>query len=237
MAFFTLDIVNRRYPVIGLATGLPCACLSVLACPSTGGVMVIASNSIIYVDQSGRKVVLPVNGWVPRISDIALPTNLTPEEQARTLELEGSRSIFVDDKTAFIILKDGTIYPVELVTAGRVVSKLALGSPLAKTTIPSVLRRINNDYLLVGSTSGDSALLRTSWVEEEIDDDDVDMDANTSAAAPEQQDVEMDDDDDGQSLYVCLSIFVKFNAISSLKISMALRSLRLARRRRRARRR
>ena len=47
----------------------------------------------------------------------------------------------------------------------------------------------------------------------------------------------MDDDDDGQSLYVCLSIFVKFNAISSLKISMALRSLRLARRRRRARRR
>ncbi|KAL1736023.1 CPSF A subunit region-domain-containing protein [Schizophyllum commune] len=195
MAFFTLDIVNRRYPVIGQATGLPCDCLSVLACPSTGGVMVIASNSIIYVDQSGRKVVLPVNGWVPRISDIALPTNLTPEEQARTLELEGSRSIFVDDKTAFVILKDGTIYPVELVTAGRVVSKLALGSPLAKTTIPSVLRRINNDYLLVGSTSGESALLRTSWVEEEIDDD-VDMDANTSAAAPEQQDVEMDDDDD-----------------------------------------
>ena len=114
MAFFTLDIVNRRYPVIGQATGLPCDCLSVLACPSTGGVMVVASNSIIYVDQSGRKVVLPVNGWVPRISDIALPTNLTPEEQARTLELEGSRSIFVDDKTAFIILKDGTTVRVRI---------------------------------------------------------------------------------------------------------------------------
>lgn len=154
----------------------------------------MSSNAIIFVDQTSRKVALAVNGWASRMSDLSfLPPD--PKDATRNLELEGSRSVFVDDKTIFIILRDGTIYPVEIGYEGKTVSKLTLAQPLAQTTIPTVVTTLSNDHIFIGSTVGPSILLKAAHVEEEVNEELAD----TSLAAVVQPNEDMDlyDDDDG----------------------------------------
>lgn len=195
MIIFTLDIVTQNYPIITSVEGLPHDSLSLVACStSLGGVVITTSNSVIYVDQSSRRVVLPVNGWPARISDLPL-LPIAPENQTRNLELEGSRASFVDDKTLFIILRDGTVYPVDIVIDGKTVSKLVMSTALAQTTIPAVIRKISDEHLFVGSTVGPSVLLKAIHVEEEIDED-HEMDAPT-AVVNLNNDMDIDSDDDG----------------------------------------
>lgn len=195
LVIFTLDIVTQNYPIITSVEGLPHECLALLPCgTSLGGVVIITSNAIIYTDQSSKRVVLPVNGWVSRISDIPLPS-LTPEEQLRNICLEGSRAVFVDDRNLFVILKDGTVYPLEIVVDGKTVSKLTMSPPLAQTSIPSVLRKLDDDHFLVGSSVGPSVLLKAAHIEEEVAED-HDMEAAPATVVYDADDMEFDDDDD-----------------------------------------
>ncbi|KAF5380083.1 hypothetical protein D9615_006209 [Tricholomella constricta] len=194
LMIFTLDIVTQNYPIITSVEGLPHDCFSLMACSaSLGGVIMLTSNSMIYVDQASRRVVLPLNGWPGRISDLPLPP-IPPEHQTRNIELEGSRASFVDDKTIFIILKDGSVYPVDIVIDGKTVSKLTIGAALAQTTVPTVVRRISESHLFVGSTVGPSVLLKAAHVEEEVEED-QEMDGPT-AMVQMDNDMDLDDDDD-----------------------------------------
>lgn len=151
----------------------------------------MTSNSMIYVDQSSRKVILPVNGWPSRVSD--MPLTMHTEDQTCNLELEGCRSVFVDDRTVFVVLRDGTVYPVEIVVDGKTVSKFSMGPALAQTTIPAVVKRINRDHLFVGSTVGPSVLLKTAYVEEEIAEN-HEMEP-APAAVVDVYNMDLDDDD------------------------------------------
>jgi cleavage and polyadenylation specificity factor subunit 1 len=119
-------------------------------------------------------------------------------DESRKLILEGSRSVFVDEKTFFVILKDGAVYPVEIVVDGKTVSKLTMSPPLAQSSIPSLAMNIGNDHIFVGSTVGPSVLLKAAHVEEDMDKDE---DEEHSAPAAVVQDDAMDfDDDDGQCM-------------------------------------
>ncbi|KAJ7757023.1 CPSF A subunit region-domain-containing protein [Mycena metata] len=166
--------------------GLPYDCTSMLACSaSLGGVVILTTNSIIYVDRSSRRVALPLNGWAARITEMSMPP-LAPEDQSRNIALEGSRAVFADEKTIFVILKDGTLHPVEIV--------LVMAPPLAQTTIPEVARKLDNELIFVGSSVGPSVLFRAARVEEEIElDDDADMHAVVQVDEP--MDVYDDDED------------------------------------------
>lgn len=193
LIIFTLDLVTQNYPIITSVEGLPHDCLSLLPCStSLGGVVIIASNSMIYVDKSSRRMALPVNGWPGRISDLPL-LPISPADQHRNLLLEGSRAVFVDDKTLFMILKDGTVYPVEIVIDGKTVSKLTMAPALARTTIPSVVKRLEDGHIFVGSIVGPSVLMKTAHVEEEIEDNQ--MDTSPAAVVPADDEMDMDDDD------------------------------------------
>ncbi|KAI0052046.1 hypothetical protein FA95DRAFT_1593031 [Auriscalpium vulgare] len=189
---FTLDLVSRNYPVITKVDGLPYDCISLLSCPSAlGGVVVLSSNSIIHVDQASRRVALPVNGWPPRVSD--MPT--LPADPSRDLQLEGSRMAFVDDRTLFVILQDGTVYPVEFTVDGKLVSKLSMGAALAQTTIPAVVKQTADEHLFVGSTVGPSVLMRTASVEEAVTDEEHDAKA-PSAVVDAAVAMVIDEDED-----------------------------------------
>ena len=194
---FTLDLITNNYPVITAVDGLPYDCFSLTPCSTTtGGVVILASNSILFVDQSGRRIILPVNGWPPRTSDLPMP-QLTPQEQARDLRLEGSRVSFVDERTLFLFTPDGTVYPVELVQDGRNVSRLTMSAALARTTIPAVVKKMGDDHLFVGSIAGPSVLLRTARVEEEIVDEDVEMAEGPAAVVDTSNAMDVIDDDEG----------------------------------------
>ncbi|KAJ7130141.1 CPSF A subunit region-domain-containing protein [Mycena epipterygia] len=194
LSIFTLDVVSQHYPVITSVSGLPHDCMSVIPCStSLGGVVILTSNSIIYLDRSSRRVALPLNGWSARITDMSMPP-LAPEDQTRNLALEGSRAVFADDRTIFVILKDGTVYPVELVSDGKVVSKLVMAPPLAQTTIPQVARKLNHELIFIGSSVGPSVLFKAARVEEEIEPD-QDADMHAVAQVDEPMNVYEDDED------------------------------------------
>ena len=101
---------------------------------------------------------------------------------------------FVDDRTLFVILKDGTVYPVEIVVDGKTVSRLTMAAALAQTTIPSVVERISEEHIFIGSTVGASILFKTARVEEDVES------GAESAFAPAAvvdmgQSMDIDDDD------------------------------------------
>ena len=210
---FTLDFITNNYPVITAVDGLPYDCFALTPCSTaTGGVVILASNAVLFVDQSGRRVALPANGWPPRVSDLAMPTPASaPDATARDLQLEGARFAFVDERTFFLFLRDGTVHPVELVQDGKTVSRLAMGAALARTTVPAVVKRVSDDHLFVGSIVGPSVLLKTARVEEEVKDEDVEM-AGPAAVVDTAKDVDMLDDDEGErfgSARTALSHLVK----------------------------
>lgn len=196
---FTLDLITRKFPIITAVDGLPHDTISIYPCdPSLGGVIIVTANSLIYVDQASRKTLLPVNGWAQRVSDMQ-PQTLRDDELERNLCLEGSVVGFVDERTFFIVLHDGTVYPVDIIMEGRIVSRLAMGSALAHTTIPSVISVINVDsrrYLFVGSTVGPSVLLKSTKVQEEIPQD-LETETVTAAVAETSMNIELDDDEGG----------------------------------------
>lgn len=175
--------------------GLPYDCISLLPCAaSLGGIVILTSNALIHVDQAARRVALPVNGWAARVSDMPM----LPLENNLELTLEGSCLVFSDEKTFFVILKDGMIHPVEILSDGRTVSKLILSPALAQTTIPSTAVQLDNGLLFVGSTVGPSVLLKTYRTEEELPSG---GEEHTTPAAV--VDTHMDiDDDDGEGDYL-----------------------------------
>ena len=180
---------------------LPHDSMYLLPCPtSLGGIVIVTSNAIIYVDQSSRRIVLPVNGWTSRISDVVT----LPADLAHQVVLEGSRSIFVDEKTFFIVLKDGTVYPVDILVDGKTISKLTMSPPLAQTSIPSIVRKIGNDHIFVGSTVGPSVLLKAARVEEEVQGDELTK--IPTAVVQEDDAMGYDDDDEGVKMIYGMSV-------------------------------
>ncbi|KIM69381.1 hypothetical protein SCLCIDRAFT_1207782 [Scleroderma citrinum Foug A] len=187
---FTLDLLNHTYPVITAVEGLPYDCISLLPCAaSLGGVVIMTSNALIHVDQAARRVALPVNGWAARVSDMPM----LPLENDLELTLEGGHLVFADEKTFFVIRKDGMIHPVEILSDGRTVSKLTISPALAQTTIPSTAIQLGGGFLFVGSTVGPSVLLKTHRVEEELP---CGGEEPATPAAVVDTHMDIDDDDD-----------------------------------------
>jgi len=171
---------------------LPYDCFSVIPCSTfPGGVIVISTNAIIHVGQSSRKVVLPVNGWFARVSDVQT-ASLTSDEAARDLQLEGSHASFVDDTNFMVILADGVVIPVEIVAEGKTVSALKMGAPQAQTTLPSTVAKGPGGYVFIGSTSGPSVLVKGDRLEEEVPEEVGDQPVGVVNSA-----ATMDVDDDG----------------------------------------
>ena len=204
---------RRHYPVLTFIANLPHDSMYLLPCSTSLGVVVIVtSNALIYVDQSSRRVVLPVIGWTSRISDI--PT--LPSDPNRKLILEGSRSVFVDEKTFFLVLKDGTVYPVEITLDGKIVSNMTMSPPLAQTSVPSIVKNIGDDHIFIGSTVGPSVLLKAARVEEEVEENEL-MDFPTAVI---QEDTTMDYDDEDEGLHLLL---LATQLLIALKTYMILR--------------
>lgn len=200
VVIFTLDITAQHYPILTFVENLPHDSMYLLPCPiSLGGVVVVTSNAIIYVDQSSRRIVLPVNGWTSRVSDIpTLSVDVTQK-----VVFEGSRALFVDEKTFFLVLNDGTVYPVDILVDGKTVSKLTMSPPLAQTSIPSVVRNIGADHIFIGSTVGPSVLLKAARVEEEVHGNENEQ--VPTAVVQEDDAMEYDDEDEGlQFINDCL---------------------------------
>jgi cleavage and polyadenylation specificity factor subunit 1 len=191
-----LEFGARRYPITASVDNLPYDSLSLLACAkSLGGVIVLTCNSIIHVSQNSKVTGVQMSGWATRVSD--LPLDPPAPDRPLDIALEGSQITFVDEKTLFVILKDGTVYPVEIILDGRAVSKLVVGASLAETAMPSTVINVAEHLVFVGSTMGPSALLKASRVDEPVSAEQKSS-SQLAAVVDMNLDAEFDVDDDGQ---------------------------------------
>ncbi|KAF8520929.1 CPSF A subunit region-domain-containing protein [Hysterangium stoloniferum] len=186
----TLDLNTRTYPIIAQVHSLPYDCMALLPCPTSyGGVIVSTPNSIFHVDQTGRTIVTPSNGWAPRVTDLRITDDA--DSGTRNVALEGSCMVFVEERKLFVFAADGTVYPVELVVEGRAVTNIVISLPLVQLAIPTSVLDVGKDHLFLGSTVGPSLLLKVVKVLEEV------KDASQSAdTIGDSLDLDMDLDDD-----------------------------------------
>ncbi|KAJ3894218.1 CPSF A subunit region-domain-containing protein [Lentinula edodes] len=202
--------ISSTFTVITNIPNLPYDAYALVPCISgVAGLVILTSNSIVYVDQATKKLMLPVNGWATRVSDIAA-VNVTDVAQTRDLALEGSRAAFISETTLLLILARGDAYTVTLAMDGKAVSGLSISDkPMVKTTIPSLAMSVTPSsphagrdvdahtipFIFVGSTQGPSVLLKTNMVESEEDDTDREVDNGNDVRAPAGEDDDMYDDD------------------------------------------
>ncbi|KAF9078133.1 CPSF A subunit region-domain-containing protein [Rhodocollybia butyracea] len=193
---------EATFSVITSINNLPYDAFAVVPCPAAvGGLIVLTPNAIIYLEAT-KKLVLPVNGWVARVSDVTL-LPLVPIDL--DLQLEGSRATFIADTTLLLILVNGDMYSVNLVVDGKAVSGMSISPKLlARTTIPSLVMAVSiteqeKSMVFVASTQGPSTLLRTSMVEESDangkSDEKMDESNTATVEVGEGVDAEMYDDD------------------------------------------
>ena len=156
----------------------------------------MTSNAVIHDDQVMRRVALLVNGRQSCVGD--MPTLSTPVSM-RDLRLEGARMAFVEERTLFVVLLDGTIVPFEFVVDGKVVSRLIIGTALAQMAPPSVVRKVHGEHLFIGSMVGPSVLLRTTSIEEPVTDGDDVVTSGLAAVVDSGSAMDLDDDDGATS--------------------------------------
>jgi len=102
---------------------------------------------------------------------------------------------FVEERTLFVVLVDGTIVPFEFVVDGKMVSRLVMGKALAQTAPPAVVRKVHGEHLFVGSMVGPSVLLRAASVEEPVTDADDMATSGPAAVVDAGNSMDLDDDD------------------------------------------
>ncbi|GJJ10703.1 hypothetical protein Clacol_004930 [Clathrus columnatus] len=187
----TLDLNTRMYPIIFQVHNLPYDCLAVYSCPASyGGVLIVAANSILHVEHTGKVAAVPVNGWAVRITDVKMIED--ENTLTRDITLEGSKLLFIDDHNIFLFTIQGLVYPIEITVEGRTVTNILISPSVAQLTIPSIVVDIGSDHIFVGSIAGPSSLLKTLRISEELKDG---VGSKVIASA-ETADADMDVDDD-----------------------------------------
>jgi len=148
----------------------------------------MSANGILHVDQIGRIVAVPTNGWTSRVTDVKLTEN--PDAATRNICLESSHLSFVAEKNVFVFTPDGYVYPIEIIVEGRAVVDIVISQPPVRITIPTVVTDVGNDHLFVGSTVGPSMLLKT--VKTTVKKEDT---TASTTVGPDPADADMDLDD------------------------------------------
>ena len=205
----TLDVAVAHYPII-LETPLPLPydCLSLYACPTgLGGVLILTSNAVIHVDMSSKIVGRPVNGWHKRTSALPLEASTSatgtaaPPTVTGNISLESAHIIFLDALIAALILQTGELYVVRFTRDGRSLASIEVEGPLALAVVPSLMEAVGRDHIFVASAVGDSTLLRWRFegtaqiVKDEDGDGDLDLDLDIKM---EDEEAPTLDDADGR---------------------------------------
>ncbi|KAI5476013.1 cleavage and polyadenylation specificity factor subunit 1 [Pseudohyphozyma bogoriensis] len=157
--------------VIATSPALPHSSLSIHPCPpDLGGVVIVTANGILHLEQGGKVVGTPANGWFgkewhgpgSRVNAVGAG------EATVRQEMEGARVVFIANHKALVYTKTGLVLELALTTSGRSVTSMKL-SKAGNGVAASCVERIRGSagrfgekgYVFVGSEVGESVLM--SW--------------------------------------------------------------------------
>ncbi|KAK7985393.1 hypothetical protein PG988_003015 [Apiospora saccharicola] len=197
---FTLDLKQKASTTILSVNGLPQDLFRVVALPTpVGGALLLGTNELIHIDQSGKSHGVAVNPFARQTTSYGLVDRSDLE-----LRLEGCNIevISADTGELLLVTNDGKITLINFRIDGRTVAGLDIklvtqeaGGFLPRTGA-STLSKLNKNALFVGSEDGDSLVI--GWIRKQVQstkkkgrvhDDTLDLDMD-------EEDLDDIDDDD-----------------------------------------
>ncbi|KAI2638548.1 CPSF A subunit region-domain-containing protein [Xylaria nigripes] len=198
---FTLDLEQKASTTILSVNGLPQDLFRVLALPApVGGALLIGTNELIHVDQSGKTHGVGVNSFSKQATSFSLI-----DQSELELRLEGCQIeiISAENGELLMVLNDGRLALVTFRIDGRTVSGLSVqlvapdfGGSIVPTHA-STLTKLGRASLFVGSEDSDSLVI--GWTRKQgqlskrkhrIHDTSLDLDIDDE----DLEDLEDDDD-------------------------------------------
>ena len=163
---FTLDLEQRASTNLVSVPKLPSDLWKVMPLPMpVGGALLVGTNELVHVDQSGKASAVAVNEFATKAS------NLNMSDQSHlNLKLENCEVETLDAKSGdlLIILHDGALATLSFKLSGRSVAGMDVtrvneeNGARAVDASPSCVAALAGKELFVGSDTGDSRLLRWS---------------------------------------------------------------------------
>ena len=202
-AVYTLDLDQRASTTLSTVNNLPWDLFAVVPLlRNIGGALLLGTNELIHVDQSGKPNGIAVNDLAKQSTSFPLA-----DQSDLNLRLEDCvvKELGLDNTTLLIILNTGRLAILSFKIDGRSVSGLAMhlvepeSGGTALLASPSSASVIGRGRIFVGSQDSDSIILgwsrksdrlkrRSSRLEMDVDDD-IDI------LGMDEEDVEDDEDD------------------------------------------
>ncbi|XP_073233775.1 cleavage and polyadenylation specificity factor subunit 1-like [Porites lutea] len=152
----SLNLSQRNHPVVWSLNNLPFDCSQVLAVPKPiGGVLVCATNSLLYLNQSVPPYGVSLNSIADHSTDFPLRA-----QEGVVITLDGAQATFISPEKLVFSLKGGEIYVVTLVADGVRSVRNFNFDKAAASVLTSCICECGEGYLFLGSRLGNSLLVK-----------------------------------------------------------------------------
>ncbi|KAK4054607.1 mRNA cleavage and polyadenylation factor subunit [Microbotryomycetes sp. JL221] len=183
--------------VISTSPSLPYSCLSLCACPpDLGGVLILTADGILHLEQGGKLVSAPANGWFVR--DLAMNEPAKIEATSAKEDLEGAQVCFLATNAAAVFCRSGSVLEVVITTSGRSVTALKvrkIGQGVPTSSVERIRGRFGeHGYLLAASETGESCLCKWN-VERRAANPATTMNGSAGQTSVRDEIMDLDEDD------------------------------------------
>ncbi|KAI1131802.1 CPSF A subunit region-domain-containing protein [Nemania abortiva] len=200
---FTLDLEQRASTTILSVNGLPQDLFRVLALPAPiGGALLVGSNELIHIDQSGKTHGVGVNSFSKQATSFSLI-----DQSDLELKLEGCQVeiISAENGELLMVLNDGRLALITFRIDGRTVSGLSvqlvgpdLGGHIVPTRV-STLSKLGRTSLFVGSEDSDSLVV--GWTRKQSQSNKRKHRLHDASLDLDMDDEDLEDLEDDDDLY------------------------------------
>ncbi|XP_043489722.1 cleavage and polyadenylation specificity factor subunit 1 isoform X1 [Polistes fuscatus] len=172
MVAISLNIQQRVHPIIWSVSNLPFDCYQAVPVKKPlGGTLIMAVNSLIYLNQS----IPPYGVSLNSLADTSTNFPLKPQEGVK-MSLEGAQVAFISPDRLVISLKSGELYVLSLFADSMRSVRGFHFDKAAASVLTSCVCMCEDNYLFLGSRLGNSLLLRFTEKEQENEQNQIDND-------------------------------------------------------------
>lgn len=195
---FTLDLQQKASTTILSVGGLPQDLFRVVALPApVGGALLVGSNELIHVDQSGKTHSVAINPLAKQSTSFGLV-----DQSDLDIRLEGCAIdiLSAENGELLLVLHDGRLALITLLLDGRTVSGITVklipnetGEGIVPCSVSS-LTRVGRASVFVGIEDGDSLVL--GWTRKQSQSSRRKSRVQDAGLDIELEGEDMDDDED-----------------------------------------
>ncbi|GAP85354.1 putative CPSF A subunit region [Rosellinia necatrix] len=200
---FTLDLEQKASTTILSVNGLPQDLFRILALPApVGGALLIGTNELIHIDQSGKTHGVGVNTFSKQATSFSLI-----DQSDLELKLEGCQIeiISAENGELLMVLNDGRLALITFKIDGRTVSGLdvqLVGSDCGGNIVPtgaSTLSKLGRTSLFLGSEYSDSLVI--GWMRKQSQSNKRKHRLHDASLDLDMDDEDLEDLEDDDDLY------------------------------------